>query len=347
MTTSTQTRGEWGITQFKNTITIIAVVFLTFAFAEPLPTAEGHTSGTVLSAFGTATVDGAISPGEYGSCIGPITQGSYELMFCETNDITNNYYAIRVGELTRNRNDTVYLLFDNENDGAIKACGGGVEDFLILNANNALEDSNACFTNDIQWPLLTYQCVFPGVCLPNLTYKTASGFKRPLNGDEISHGVSAVNFNRSLGYLYEMSHPLDSKDPQDYLASPDGKSVVGFCLLYDDADVKGPQGEVAFPKGCASIDGWITQTEHPAAGVSVATITIVDREFRATAGTEFGDIVMASPPSPIEPLTQLLSPITTAGLAVTLTAAAVVVMIGVTLLLRRRGRAVPLRNSLS
>jgi hypothetical protein len=165
-------------------------------------------SGDMLSAFGTATVDGVISPGEYGSSIGPITQGAYTFTIYETNDLENDYYAFTINDLTREDGDLLQIYFDNEDDGVVPHDTGGNIDLY----------EDAIWVAGIDGTFYDRH------------YEMISGaFQAP--PDSVSNGAAAVTWTPEQGYVYEMSHPLNSGDPRDYSLSP--ISTVGWGLMYD------------------------------------------------------------------------------------------------------------------
>jgi hypothetical protein len=180
----------------------------------------------ILEAFGTASVDGVVSPGEYGSCIGPVTQGAYVFTFCETNDNVNDHYAFSINDLTGpNLDDLVAIFFDSTNSGTIPACGTGLDDLLLLNGTTAYPqfvDANYCAT---------------------------SGWNLDVFSGGTNDVTRAVTFTPGVGYTYEVSHPLNSGDSNDYALTTG--STVGWCLIY----FAGPDyssTQVQYPSGCIS-----------------------------------------------------------------------------------------------
>ena len=203
----------------------------------PTPPVWSH-SDDVLSEFGTATVDGVISGGEYGdSCIGPVSQtaGSttYMFTFCETNDENNDYYAFIIDDLTDDpeKEDSFLIFFDDEHDGAVAdgAGRGGCGPF-----GNPVEDFIGFF---LGFFTDSFYCFVPPFSF---------GFT-----DTSSVDGNVVREFTEEGWVYEFSHPLNSGDPEDYsLALGD---TVGFCLTYDDGSNLTNSfafGELQFPPGC-------------------------------------------------------------------------------------------------
>jgi hypothetical protein len=209
-------------------------MLLGLAFLPALP-AWSH-SGDVLRGFGTATVDGIISDGEYGdSCIGPLSQtaGSitYTFTICETNDEENDYYAVMIDDLTKDSDgDALVIFFDNKHDGKVtpggEACApfpSPVEDMIGF-LFDSYTDSFYCY-------------------VPPFSF----GFLDTASVD----GTGVRTFTPGVGWVYEFSRPLNSGDPDDYsLAIGD---TVGWCLTYDDGSNPGSLAfgnSVQFPPGC-------------------------------------------------------------------------------------------------
>ena len=202
--------------------------FLTILLLSQVPGASAH-SGQALSAFGTATVDGVISAGEYGSCL-TTTQvwWDYTFMICETNDNTNDYYAFQINDYTFG-GDSVSFWFDNAHDGVVSPVSTGpTEDMILVGGSGIFGDDG---------------------------YRYA-GAGLSAGADPIQNGVGAVIFtpgtpgSPGAGYVYEASHPLNSGDSNDYSLSL--SSTVGWCLTYEDAaDHPGPVSpDVEYPTGC-------------------------------------------------------------------------------------------------
>jgi hypothetical protein len=180
-------------------------------------------SGDLLSSYGTAVIDGVVSAGEYGSCIGPFTQGIYTVTICETNDFVNDYYAVTVlGDTTNNAGDNAQILFDNNHDGTVINCQAtGREDTISVIGDGSFLDRNYCFLS-------------PG----NLFTVT--------DGVSAQHGTGARTFTANVGYVFEMSHPLNSGDSNDHALATG--STVGWCLSY--VDFEDLQNFVQYPSGC-------------------------------------------------------------------------------------------------
>ncbi|MEM1945253.1 MAG: hypothetical protein QXX57_05905 [Nitrososphaerota archaeon] len=223
---------------------ILVVLMLVLGFSssyswEPAHFPPNPTFPSNLGSFGTATVDGVRSPGEYGSCIGPVTppynlSGTlYTIIFCETNDGTNDYYYFEINDLTLDGNDRFYLLFDNIHDGAIPTtCGAGlpVEDAIgfIMPPPSPLPS-----------PFIDMNyCGLPFTGQP------------PAGVDGGQHINAQGSFTSGIGYRFEFSHPLNSGDSEDYALSIG--STVGWCIYWRDAS-KPPPNIVEYPPDCYSI----------------------------------------------------------------------------------------------
>jgi len=194
-----------------------------------LPAALAH-SGDVLSAFGTAQVDGTISSNEpYGCISGSQTVGQtvYNFRICETNDENNDYYALEINDATPNEADQVIVIFDNGHDGSVTLCSSGQMEDLIVSfvgtPSGTYNDQAYCFSG-------------------GGTLDTTGGG---------TNDVVARTSTGGLGRIFELSHPLSSGDSLDY--SLNIGDTVGFCVLYGDY----PSGVlIDFPSGCytAAID---------------------------------------------------------------------------------------------
>ena len=199
----------------------------TLVLAIGLPSVSAH-SGDVLSGYGTPTLDGIISPGEYDSCSGPISQVSigrdattdeytertYTFTICAANDSENTYYAVTISDVTEDETDRAEFLFDNDHDGAAVSCEGEVEDGLGYAGLSGFLDRNYCFP-----------------------------FWVPASDSH--QDVAGVRLVTDVGSVYELSHPLDSGDPEDYTLSLGG--TVGWCFLYEDGS---HLGTITFPSDC-------------------------------------------------------------------------------------------------
>lgn len=184
-------------------------------------------------------MDGVISGNEYGdSCIGPIDQTaaavSYQLTICETNDEQNDYYAVRINDLTNPAGeDSAMFWFDDGHDGTVAAAAEGCP------YGEPNEDQVGWF---LGFFVDAFYCRQPN--------QTSFG------GDFASaiDGTGAHTFTQGVGSVFEFSHPLDSGDTDDYSLAIHDK--VGWCLTYDDTSNNPPNnpgfafGELQYPAGC-------------------------------------------------------------------------------------------------
>jgi hypothetical protein len=174
----------------------------------------------VISHFGSAVVDGVVSPGEWGdeACVkstqtvGAVT---YHATLCETNDAMNDYYLFTIDDLTpaaASDPDSVTIVFDNENDGKVD-CASPPGDLLEVAlpgppAPGALFDAAYCY--------------FPNKIGQFLVMTDV--------GANDGQGASALS---KTGAVFELSHPLMSGDASDYALQV--HDTVGFCAIYRDS----------------------------------------------------------------------------------------------------------------
>ncbi|MDW8042396.1 MAG: hypothetical protein RMJ75_06330 [Nitrososphaerota archaeon] len=213
-------------------------------------------------------MDGVLSPGEYGSCIGPVTPPyvfggtSYTIVFCEMNDGRNDYYYFQINDLTQDGNDRFYLLFDNAHDGVVAACGPGIP---VEDAIGYIEPP----PRPLPTPLIDmHYCGQPTTDQP------------PASVDGSQHITSVHSFTPGVGYRFEFSHPMNSGDPQDYSLSIG--STVGWCIYWRDASKPSPN-ILQYPPDCysvyatgggASLYGHVIKVgEQPPTGTTVTTTT--------------------------------------------------------------------------
>ncbi|HMK84062.1 MAG TPA: hypothetical protein VK503_10120 [Candidatus Bathyarchaeia archaeon] len=177
-------------------------------------------SGPTLSAWGTAIVDGVISPGKYGSCItNSLPNVGYAFRFCETNDVVNLYLALEVADTTNNAHDSFYIYFDNNHSGVIAPCiSGTTDEALVMNGAvpGMFVDSNYCH----------------------------SGTTSTVEDDAVQNGVG-IRKTGGLGSVYEISHPLCSGDSRDFCLH--FGDTVGWCFAYFDETANNGG---SFPNNC-------------------------------------------------------------------------------------------------
>jgi hypothetical protein len=201
---------------------------------------EGH-HPILLSAYGTPTIDGLVSGGEWpaSGCVGSsagfgtetatvthltttyttTTVGTlYAFTFCHQNDQQYDYYMFRVNDQTQDPTDAFYILFDNDHSGTIAACAGGPGG----------EDALAAEQTSVGFNFVDYY-----YCSP-----TGSGSNPPWNvlvNDFVQSGgqqnVQGAAVYGSGAWVFELSKPLTG-DSVDYSLTT--SSVLGWCLAYRD-----------------------------------------------------------------------------------------------------------------
>lgn len=74
---------------------------VTFVVPSSVDRASAHAPGVVLTGFGTGTIDGTISPGEWDSagCAEFSLSGATPANICAMNDLSNLYLAVRLAQL--------------------------------------------------------------------------------------------------------------------------------------------------------------------------------------------------------------------------------------------------------
>jgi hypothetical protein len=198
------------------------------------PPTSGH-SGLEIGEYATAVVDGSFSESEYeGSCTDTLYQSSsttnYDFTICEVNDETNDYWAIRISDLTIDDDDSALVWFDNNHDGVVQVgtngdCpfGSAVEDYVGFLFGGFFD---------------SWYCNAPPVL---------GAF-----GDTGSSDGTAARAHPTFSeWVFEFSHPLDSADPDDY--SVQTGDTLGWCFMYNnDSDPTNSLvfGELQYPPGC-------------------------------------------------------------------------------------------------
>jgi hypothetical protein len=225
--------GIWGISAMALSVRLLVAIFLSGLFVPAAGRAWAHSPllCSSLGAFGAATTDGVRGPMEYKDCKGPITRKvgtkTYVLRICATNDADNAYFAVVVTDTTQNDRDSVWILFDNNHDGAVAGigqtgcgpAGSPVEDFLADVGGIPLDGF---------------------YCSPGITPQF----------DNAQNITTARTFTPGIGWAYELSHPLFSGDPDDFGLKPLDRA--GWCLVYDDESNPGALalGDFDYPPGC-------------------------------------------------------------------------------------------------
>lgn len=139
-----------------------------------------------------AVLDGVRSPGEWdGATSVPAFDGATVLYM---NDGVNLYLAFEVEDETLGADDNVRFRFDNQRDGAWDE---GEDNFSLSGAGN-FTDLHASATG---WSIF----------------------------DDQQDGAGAAGASAGVNF-FEIAHPLDSGDPQDFALSPG--DTVGYCVIY-------------------------------------------------------------------------------------------------------------------
>jgi hypothetical protein len=180
--------------------------------------ASGHAGGSILYGTGTATVDGALAPGEWAGARRiefaarlPAHDGggTVAATIRAMNDGSTLFVSLQVGRATYGGNTTLAMYFDNDHDGTREA---GDDAFLA----DVGMFSPARFV-DLHWA----SCVpgGPGLHCPVLdTERGGTGEGSSATG--ISGGTAVI----------EASHPLDSADDgHDFSLGPG--SVAGYAAV--------------------------------------------------------------------------------------------------------------------
>ncbi len=178
-------------------------------------------AGNTLSAgFGTPTIDGVRTPGEWDAAgrivvgrAGPLSNATIYAM----NDASNLYLALEVPDATLTVGDAFVIRFDNEGNG--QADEG--DDNLSVGLFGFF---------DAYWEA-DEQCEPPAGCY-------GWGYV-----DQQQHGTGAVGRMGGVNF-FELAHPLSSGDSQDFALYP-GASVPFCVYLFTDTG-----GGPSFPPGC-------------------------------------------------------------------------------------------------
>jgi len=217
------------------TALLVALWALMAALAGP-SVAAAHEPGETLRHYGTATVDGVITDGEYGTdpvtvqdskegtgCLVPThldliggEELDYVFHLCETNDAKNTYYAVEIDDISPTdtspdplETDSMFMVFDNEHDGDVMC--PQVQDMIVAQGDGTFQDD-------------AFHQGGPG---------SSCGALPPVTVDATVDGTAAVTFTPRKGYVYEMSHPIASGDAQDYQAKT--HDTIGYCFVYHDS----------------------------------------------------------------------------------------------------------------
>jgi hypothetical protein len=154
-----------------------------------------HSGSVYTSRFGTPTIDGIRGIGEWDAApaIPVFTQlpGSTLLVL---NDNSNLYFALSVVDNDLSVNDVIQMRFDDDHNGVTDAGDDG----LYMSVGAAFSD----------------------------THSTSTSFE---NGDIQQDGSGAAGHAGTLNF-FELSHPLNSGDPNDFAVARG--ETIGFAVRY-------------------------------------------------------------------------------------------------------------------
>jgi hypothetical protein len=168
-----------------------------FIAAAALLTIPAHAGPAIPSAFGTATLDGIMSPGEW-SAATPISvfDNLVGSKLYVMDDNVNLYLGLFVPDGTLTPDDAFAVRIDSQNDDVT----GNGDDEILVSGTGHLYD-NYCYEG--YWGFMDLQ----------------------QNGSGGAGLVAGGNF-------LEMSHPLNGGDPQDLFVMPGG--TIGLCARYSN-----------------------------------------------------------------------------------------------------------------
>jgi len=189
-------------------------------------------TGVSLSGFGSATIDGVISPGEWDNAgsisitvnvpEGGTTPGTLFVM----NDMSNLYLAIRFVRAGADPGNTAAFEFDNDHSGGARVSG---DDILLINPSSGFFDE-----------VRTTESPCPPGALCGFFDTTVGG---------TNDGAGAFS-NDGVFTIYEFSHPLDSADDTHDFSLGSG-DTVGFTLFIRILIIGG-FADTSFPTPCVA-----------------------------------------------------------------------------------------------
>ncbi len=191
---------------------VIALVLIFSVIAVEWP-AEAHAPGVVLSGFGTATIDGVLSPGEWdsaGSIDFSVTLpgndggGTTPAILFVMNDGTNLYLGLKIVRSALGSANVVFTFDNNHNGVPGVENGDDVLGFSFTFLDNVRTNAPPCPPGP------------PGYCGPR---------DAEIGGSTDGQGAATNDGEFSF---YELSHPLNSGDPNDFSLS--AGQTVGFTL---------------------------------------------------------------------------------------------------------------------
>lgn len=215
----------------------------------------------VLTGWGTATIDGAFSPGEWamaGSVAFTINippAGSVPATMYVMNDGTNLYVAVKYDHAVLRTGVRFGLFFDADNDGLDEEG----EDRVV----GGIESGNQTFHDQYS--------------------STACGFDKcsDIQGGGADHGAQALQF---LGthYILEVSHPLNSGDARDFMLAAGALVGMNFGLFIFDEPPNDNGFLTQFPGAGSYVQVLIQQAPLPTVPLSGLGTANLDGVMGAT-----------------------------------------------------------------
>ena len=201
-------------------------------------TVEAH-DGTTLTGFGSATIDGVVSPDEWdrAGCVAfPVNVPEGETTpgrACAMNDERMLYLLVQFDRAIADAGNTAVFEFDNDHSGGPRANG---DDVLLINPGIGFFDEVR--TN-------------APPCPPGTAAAACGFFDSSLGGTNDGQGAF---LNDGVTTVYEFSHPLDSSDDTRDFSLHAGQTV-GFTLFIRLLAAGRPIADTFFPAGCVSCPG--------------------------------------------------------------------------------------------
>ncbi|NIO09766.1 MAG: hypothetical protein GTO40_17890 [Deltaproteobacteria bacterium] len=219
----------------KKSIYVSGILAITVALITIVVPAQAHYPGIVLSGFGTATIDGVLTPGEWedaGSIDfsantpgGGIAEGTLLVM----NDAFNLYIAVWVNYSAPG--NTACITFDNDNGGEALEVG---DDLILINPDIG-------FYDEVWTGSWVYDTVVEGTNDGTGEFSsdgvfTVYEFSHPLNSTDDEHDFSlsqgdTVGFNLSLRFIAGPNYPDDYGDTDFPSPSPSNPELFGDIVI--------------------------------------------------------------------------------------------------------------------
>jgi hypothetical protein len=168
----------------------------------------------VLSACGTPVIDGVVNLGEWAGtgtwdvAVRTPRGGTSPASFYVMNDALNLYVGFRFERPAADVGNSLAVEFDNDNDGIAE----NGDDVILVNGGSG-------FYDDVRTNLPP--------CPPGSAPASCGPEDTDLGGTEDGVGFFS---NNGIHSMYEMSHPLNSGDINDFALSAFSGDIVGFFL---------------------------------------------------------------------------------------------------------------------